>query len=609
MDTKVNRQLLLKWIGQLVLFMLLVNMLHRLVLQPATNFIFFMALQTTGYQVLFNTDMLSFFATPQAILAVLLIIGIASYAAYLEFSVIVILSQYLKNGKVLSLKEAVKKALTTLSSLRGFSLIGYFVYVFIFLPVSGMGLSSALFSRFQIPNFITGELAKNNWGSLLIFLIYGIITLLFFLFIYTIPMMVLEQWRFFKAFKNSIGYVWKNKKQVYKLFALYGIVWLIADWLPRELFLKLLHSTSVSFEAIYQMYRLSLPSAGFSLLLLFYYVGKFVLMPLLLSMVVMFYIPENHQVVDPKQEQVVDDRLTTARKSVMIFGKKLTRRKNVTLLLAILILVPMARSLYRMIESAEDLHEPIVIGHRGSVSGVENSLAAIRGAIDAEAEYAEIDILLSADGVPMVIHDDSLKRLASIEQSVHELTAEELGQITLKQNGMTGEIATLEEVIQLTKGNIQLAVELKRHGYEEKNLVDEVAAVLEKHGLLEESIFLSLEYRLVDEMNTKHPETVSGYCIFGGMGVLDPDVIRTMNIDFVFIEEWMATRENLMEFRRAWLPVYVWTVNQKESMRQLLDMGVLGLVTDYPKWGTETVNEFQKETNRVYLKDEDWERN
>lgn len=331
-------------------------------------------------------------------------------------------------------------------------------------------------------------------------------------------------------------------------------------------------------------------------------------MPVLLSIVVMSYTPKNQQVIDLKQEQIVDSKLSAVQKSMVVFGKRLTGKKGAAALLAVLLIVPTALSMYRMIESAEDLHEPFVIGHRGSVAGVENSLAAIQGAIDAKAEYAEIDILLSADGVPMVIHDDSLNRLADIGESVHELTAKELGQVVLKQNGMIGEIATLEEVIQLAKGKINLAVELKRHGHEEKNLVDEVAAVLQEYNLLEESIFLSLDYKLVDEMNTKHPETISGYCIFGGLGVLNPNVIRTMNIDFVFIEEWMATRENLMEFRRAWLPVYVWTVNQKESMRQLLDLGVLGLVTDYPAWGTETVDEFQKETNRIYLKDEDWER-
>ena len=57
------------------------------------------------------------------------------------------------------------------------------------------------------------------------------------------------------------------------------------------------------------------------------------------------------------------------------------------------------------------LHAPIAIGHRGSRAGVENTLESVQGAIDGGADYAEIDILLSGDGVPMVIHDANLARL------------------------------------------------------------------------------------------------------------------------------------------------------------------------------------------------------
>lgn len=58
------------------------------------------------------------------------------------------------------------------------------------------------------------------------------------------------------------------------------------------------------------------------------------------------------------------------------------------------------------------LHAPIAVGHRGSAQGVENTVEAVQGAIDAGADYAEIDVLLSKDNVPMVIHDADLSRLA-----------------------------------------------------------------------------------------------------------------------------------------------------------------------------------------------------
>lgn len=66
------------------------------------------------------------------------------------------------------------------------------------------------------------------------------------------------------------------------------------------------------------------------------------------------------------------------------------------------------------------------MGHRGSAQGVENTVEAVQGAIDAGADYAEIDVLLSKDNVPMVIHDADLSRLAGTRGGVYDFTAEEL---------------------------------------------------------------------------------------------------------------------------------------------------------------------------------------
>lgn len=125
------------------------------------------------------------------------------------------------------------------------------------------------------------------------------------------------------------------------------------------------------------------------------------------------------------------------------------------------------------------LHSPIVIGHRGSSEGVENTLVSIQGGIDQGADYAEIDILLSKDNVPMVIHDSNLQRLSGQNVNVYDLTAEELGELTLSQNDTEGKISTLEEVIKATKGQIKLLIELKTHGHETADVAAETAKVVE----------------------------------------------------------------------------------------------------------------------------------
>jgi glycerophosphoryl diester phosphodiesterase len=74
--------------------------------------------------------------------------------------------------------------------------------------------------------------------------------------------------------------------------------------------------------------------------------------------------------------------------------------------------------------------KPLIIAHRGaSALAPENTFAAFQKAIDAGADGIELDVRLSKDGVPVVFHDSTLKRLAKIERSVAEFTAAELNKI------------------------------------------------------------------------------------------------------------------------------------------------------------------------------------
>ena len=96
------------------------------------------------------------------------------------------------------------------------------------------------------------------------------------------------------------------------------------------------------------------------------------------------------------------------------------------------------------------LHTPVVIGHRGCIHAVENSLEAVELAGELGADYAEIDVQLSADGVPVVIYDDSLWRLAGEMTGVGDLTWAELQALTIRADttrglGQTASIPSLEE--------------------------------------------------------------------------------------------------------------------------------------------------------------------
>src|SRR5689334_22504376 len=73
------------------------------------------------------------------------------------------------------------------------------------------------------------------------------------------------------------------------------------------------------------------------------------------------------------------------------------------------------------------MREPLIIGHRGApVVALENTLPAFEAAIAAGADGIEFDVRLSSDGVPMIIHDDTLKRTHGVRRRVAELSGDEL---------------------------------------------------------------------------------------------------------------------------------------------------------------------------------------
>ena len=68
--------------------------------------------------------------------------------------------------------------------------------------------------------------------------------------------------------------------------------------------------------------------------------------------------------------------------------------------------------------------------------------------------------------------------------------------------------------------------------------------------------------------------------------------LRQLNVDFLIIEESMATNSFIAECNRAYLPVYVWTVDKKQSMESYLKMGAMGIITDKPKLARGVVDEY-----------------
>ncbi len=102
----------------------------------------------------------------------------------------------------------------------------------------------------------------------------------------------------------------------------------------------------------------------------------------------------------------------------------------------------------------------LLFAHRGFFSRAvsENTLDAFQRGIEAGADGIEFDLRMSRDGVPIVVHDENLHRVAGDARRVRDLTRRELQQIPLRGKGR---IPTLNEVISTFRGPVQFDIEVK----------------------------------------------------------------------------------------------------------------------------------------------------
>lgn len=607
---KIIRQIL----PIILFFELLYNVCTVLIVKPILSFVLQIMLTISGYQIAFNGSILGFFTTIPGLIAGAFLFIISSLFIYFEFAFIIMLINTYVQGSGISLIHVVKSTIPTFRSLKNPDIIGFSAYAMGLLPIVNIGLSSTLLPELDIPNFITGELEKNTWGS---FLIIGVSVLIFTLFlcaIFLLPVMVLEKKSFLKAVKRNAQLLKSSGKRLVGIYGGFLLIWGILYGLPKYIMVRLFNNSNISIGKIYAVYHFSWETILLVLLAGTLFVMKICLMPILLSFIVLYYMNLTGASFNYKTELEISTsiiRAQTKEISHQIYAylvkiKLIRYVKKYKGILIIVVLIICGLGVISILNTPPSLHEPIVIGHRGSAYGVENTLESVQGGIDAGADYVEVDIQLSADGIPVVIHDTNLLRLSGENVNVYDLTASQLKELTLSQNGMEGKIVTLEDVVQYCQGKVGLAVELKLHGYEEENIVDQMMDVITSYNFEFDCIFISLEYDLVAELSEKFPECNVGYCLFSSVGNLKVETGLSLPIDFVVIEESMVTDSTLKDFRNSWLPVYVWTVDDAASMETYLEMGVIGIVSDYPDVAAEVVKKYNENSDAVYLDESEW---
>ena len=518
--------------------------------------IFQLALTLAGEEHLDKNNILHILTNPYSFVILNLLVLIVAFFMFIEFSILTFTIYGQLTEKQYSFRSILDNAWNKTKNLAGFQTLFFIFYFLITIPTINLGVKSVLAKNLFIPKFISSEIMKTNSGLIVWGLIMIVFAYLNLRLIFTLPLTAVGDENILDSIKRSWELTKTGKRKLVLTILLFEIIYLlIAAVLTGVITYICIYFDNDGNNPIIQTLFFSSISG------IIFFLGVISKVTVITSLITVL-IDHNEiseKLVNNLNENKKKSRLVVTLTTVIIVVAVLVNGFNIY-----------GNGVNKNIET---------IAHRGYVAkGVENSIEALEGAAEIGADYVEFDIILTKDNKFVVMHDYNLKRLAGLNKRVQDMNFDEVVGLTIKQGDFTSKIPSLEEFVNKAKElNMNLVIELKPHGAEPSNYIDILIGEI-KRLKLENYKFMSLNSKVMEELETKLPNLETGYVIplqFGNF--------HHSNIDFFVIEDF-SYRDRLVEqARKENKQVFVWTINNPALITKYLQSPADGIITDEPE--------------------------
>lgn len=446
-------------------------------------------------------------------------------------------------------------------------------YLLVLVPLAGFGFASTLTRGLAVPPFVTGELMKQEVSAILLTAVMLGIVVLNIRFAIGVPLFVLTDAPGGRALRLS----WRitRTRTVVSLVGAVVTVLVAAGVITFGIAIAAIAPTAVvddvAADAAPTVAAFALGAAQVLSLLLTSVVVAFI-SAITVAYLVRFRdrLPAEVQLHEPHTEGAESPgRPLLGRRGIAAVGVAST------LVLAVVLGALAIPTMNRLSQHPDTL----VLGHRGfSAGGVENTICGLEAAAAAGSDLVEMDVMQTADGAFVAMHDAQLSRLAGVDAQVKDLTLDEITALTVHAEGHQCAVPTFAEyVTRAAELELPLLIEIKLGGADTPDHVERLIAELESLGVLERNIYHSLDAASVAALKHARPDLTVGYTMaFAAVDVPDTPA------DFIVVEEWTATQEMQDAAESAGLGFMVWTVNSEVAMREFLRRDVDGIITDHP---------------------------
>ncbi|MGM0941833.1 MAG: glycerophosphodiester phosphodiesterase [Bacillota bacterium] len=216
------------------------------------------------------------------------------------------------------------------------------------------------------------------------------------------------------------------------------------------------------------------------------------------------------------------------------------------------------------------------IGHRGYPAKYpENTLSSFQAAIELGFTHIELDVHLSKDGIPVVMHDYKIDRMTNGSGEIRNYTLSELQQFTV---GDSEKIPTLEDVLRLAKNQIIVSIEMKNTKLYD-SLEKEVFEAIQKVDMIDQVYVISFDHKSLAKLRQLSSEIKIGPLV-NKLKRSHFRLIEKLDASYIAVKHDGLKEKYVNRCDGLGIQVVAWTVNSVEQMQRFKKYPSVLVTTD-----------------------------
>lgn len=222
-----------------------------------------------------------------------------------------------------------------------------------------------------------------------------------------------------------------------------------------------------------------------------------------------------------------------------------------------------------------------VTAHRGASRDFpENTMPAFEGALEMGADWIELDVQQTRDGVLVVMHDTNLRRTTGDPRNIWEVDYKDVAKLDagswFSEEFAGTPIPALAEVLEWARDNdMRLNIELKPTGHE-TDFAKSVVDLVRNFDYLDRCVITSQSYETLKQVRECDEEVQTVYV----MAVAYGNLLKLKAADTFSVKSINITTNMVGRLHDVQKQIYAWTVNSEKSMEKMIQLGVDNIITD-----------------------------